>query len=66
METAQKIQNLEANKQRLIQQAIMAENALQGLRQQTSQVEGQLMELRWIQTELSPKKNAKPKKAKAS
>lgn len=57
MEIEQKIQRLEIEKQALIHQAIMAENALNGLRQQASQVEGQLIELRLI----LPKKDAKSK-----
>ena len=65
METAQKIQNLEAQKNQLISQAIIQENALQGTRQQVAQVEGQLIELRLIQTELPQKKDDKPKKTKA-
>lgn len=49
METAQKIQQLEAEKQQLIQQSVLQENNLNGLRQQAAQVEGRLIELRLIQ-----------------
>ena len=62
METAYKIQNLEAQKQKLIQQAVLQETGLQGLRQQVVQVEGQLIELRLI----SQKKDDTKKKTATS
>ena len=62
METDQKIQNLEAQKQQLIRQVVLQENALNGLRQQAAQIEGQLIELRLI----LPKKDDTKKKTATS